>query len=426
MTVLVTTDGSLIADDPGSPKQLTAGGRKSLAVSSMPLGSWGTSQLTLVDGRTVSYSRIYRTQPYIATAIGVLVRQISCLPLKVYQRNSQGDRERVSDHRLVDLIEKPAPGCSGTQLKQWMALPLLLHGNAAIAKVRSEKFGPPDRLWPLDWRFMQAFQADGIPSRPVQFWRYDELQDPLFLDPADVIHLKWEPPEGQIGVSPLEQLGTTIRIEQSAQDYQESYLREGIRPPSGIEFPPGAILDAETRSEMRDDLQKAYGGAKNAGHPMLIPGGAKWVSLGHTAHEAELINQRKLTREEVASVYSVPQPLMGILENATLANVEALHKMFYTTVLGPWLSLFEESFQAQIIDPEPAFDGMFVEFELAEVLRGDKIKETTALKMAVQSGLMTLNEARAVLNLPRFDKDWCDEPLVPTNNLGTDPNGDSE
>lgn len=424
MTVLVTTTGELIKSDPLSPKQLTSTGRPSLAKSSVPFGNFGDSAMLLLNGRTISYTQIYRTQPYVATAIGVLVRQIARLPLKVYERDSDGQRRRVHDHRLVDLIENPAPGFSSTQLKQWLALPVCLHGNATLALVRPSPGAPPERIWPLDWRYMQAYQADDVPSKPIRFWRYNELEDPIYLDPEDVLHLRWEPPDGQIGVSPLEQLGTTVRIEQAAQEYQESYLRDGVRSPGAIKFPTGVILDEQTRAEMREDLKSAYGGAKNAGHPLLLPGGAEWQSLAHNAKEAELINQRKLTREEVASVYAIPQPLMGILENATLANVEALHRMFYTTVLGPWLTLIEESFKAQVIDPEPAFEGLFVEFDLGEVLRGDKLKETQALRLAVQSGLMTINEARSIQNLPRFDEDWCNKPLIPVNNLGTDPDAD--
>lgn len=382
--------------------------------------------MTLLDGRAVSYSEIYRTQPYVATAISVLVRQISRLPLKVYERGAGSERRRLHDHPLVDLLGEPAPGCSAAQLKQWIALPLCLHGNAALAKVRSEKLGPPDRIWPLDWRFMHAFQADDLPTRPVRYWRYEELADPLYFDPVEMVHFRWEPPDGQIGVSPLEQLGTTVKIERAAQQYQETYLRDGVRSAFAIQFPEGAILDAETRGEMRKDITSAFGGAANAHHPFLMPGGAELKEMSHNAREAELINQRKLTREEVASVYGIPQPLMGILENATLANVESLHKMFYTTVLGPWLTLIEETIQAQVIDPEPAFDGCFVEFDLAEVLRGDKLKEVQALRLAVQTGLMTINEARVIQNLPRFDLDWCDGPLIPTNNLGTDPTGDDD
>lgn len=432
MTVVVDDHGQILRTSEGrdlvstGPYLKTSGGRNSIARPSIPFGMWGSSSLTLLDGRAISYTEILRSQPIVAAAVNVFSRQISRLPLKVYEKNSQNERKRVTNHRLVDLIQNPAPRCGATQLKQWLAQPMLTHGNSTLLKGRGRAGQPPSRLWPLDWRYMWAYFEKG---EPIRFWRTTEFGAEIkTLDPEDVFHLHWEAVDGPIGISPLEQLGVTVRIDTSAQEYQQSYLRQGARPPSAITMPeiaggnaPGVILDKELRKEMREDLDAAYAGSGNAGRPALLPGGFKWESIAHSAHEAELIEQRKLSREEVAAVYEVPQPLVGILDHATYSNVAELHRMLYTTVLGPWLTLIEESFKAQIIDPEPAFQGLFVEFDLAEVLKGDKVKEINALKIAVMAGLMTINEARAVLNLPRFDLDWCDKPLIPANNLASEP-----
>jgi hypothetical protein len=70
-----------------------------------------------------------------------------------------------------------------------------------------------------------------------------------------------------------------------------------------------------------------------------------------------------------------------------------------------------------VIDGEPEFEGQFVEFDLAEVLRGDPLKEATALKTQLQTGLLTINEARQIRNLPRIDHPDCDRPMIPANNL---------
>jgi HK97 family phage portal protein len=420
--ILRTSEGRDLVS--GGPYLKTTGGHNAIARPSVPFGMWGASSLSLIDGRAISFTEIFRTQPIVAAAINVFSRQISRLPLKVYSKNSQNERERVTKHPLVDLLGNPAPRCGATQLKQWIAQPILLHGNSTLLASRARPGQPPNRLWPLDWRYMWAHFDKG---EPIRFWQTTEFGTVKHLDPEDVVHLRWEAPDGPIGISPLEQLGVTVRIERSAQEYQESYLRQGARPPSAITMPavdgkaPGVILDKDLRKEMREDLEAAYAGSQNAGRPALLPGGFDWKTIAHTAHEAELIEQRKLSREEVASVYEVPQPLVGILDHATYSNVAELHRMLYTTVLGPWLTLIEESIKAQIIDTEPAFQGLFVEFDLAEVLKGDKVKEINALKIAVMSGLMTINEARAVLNLPAFPHQWCNEPLIPANNLASEP-----
>lgn len=420
---MVTVDDDLQAvvrdTEQTGPWQLSAAGRPMIAANSVPLSAFGTGSLTLIGGRSVSYGELYRTQPYVAAAVNVLTQQISRLPLKVYERDSQGNRKRVQEHRLVELLQRPAPRCGATQLKQWIAQSTLLHGNSLLLKGRDETAGPPRRLWPLEWRSVAAKTAGGT----VEFYETTQFGDKLFLDPENVLHLRWEPPDGSFGVSPLQQLGVTVRIERAAQQYQENYLGQGAAPPSALYLPHDIVTDDVQRTKIEERMRARHGGPQGAGRVAILPNDTKWEAVGHTAHEAELISQRKLTREEVGSVYQVPQPLLGILENATLANVAELHRMLYTTVLGPWLTLIEESFKAQVIDPEPAFQGLFVEFDLAEVLKGDKTKETDALKTAVQSGLLTLNEARQVMNLPPHDADWADEPLIPANNLQSGPKG---
>ena len=296
---------------------------------------------------------------------------------------------------------------------------MLLHGNGVLAKSRDERFGPPTRLWPLDWRHLTAHARKG---GPIEYWATTQFDERATVEADDVVHFRWEPPDGQIGVSPLQQLGVTVRIERAAQRYQEGYLENSARLPGALELPQGVTLEPDERDQMRADFLRLHGGGPNAGLPAILPDGVEYKELaGANAHEADLINQRKLTREEIGAVYKVPQPLLGILDRATYSNIAELHRMLYTTVLGPWLTLIEETIQAQLIDPEPAFSGLFVEFDLAEVLKGDKTKEIAALKLAVGMGLMTLNEARQVQNLPRYDLDWADKPLIPANNLRSAP-----
>jgi HK97 family phage portal protein len=131
-----------------------------------------------------------------------------------------------------------------------------------------------------------------------------------------------------------------------------------------------------------------------------------------------LIAARTLTREEIAMVYDVPPPMIGDLTHGTYSNVQELHSMLYVTTLRPWLKLIEETLQAQLIDPEPAWrdDGIFLEFDLSEVLRGSPKEQLDALSVAFGAGLITLNEARKELNLPRLADPSADKPFIPTNN----------
>ena len=93
--------------------------------------------------------------------------------------------------------------------------------------------------------------------------------------------------------------------------------------------------------------------------------------------------------------------------------------MLYGMVLGPWLTLIEETLKAQLIDTFApwADERLYVAFDLTEVLKGDTLSEIQAVREAIGTGVMTPNEARRRLNLSRYDDDAADELYLPANNL---------
>lgn len=407
MPTLLTEDDRLV----------TVSGRRSwLKRGSVPLSTWnGGGSVPLLGDKSISYASLYRKQPWVAIAVNKLARQVARLPLKVYRKDSQGDRERVRDHPLVDLIERPWPRGSANDLKQAVAFPTLLHGNGLLGKNRSGRGRPPSSLVPLDWRFAIPHFEDG---EPVFAWETTQIDGkPRYLAPEEVIHTAWWAPDGPVGVSPLQQLGVTIGLEDAAYRYQTSSFDNAVRPAGALVTPAEVDLGTEERAELRDEVHGVHGGVDNAFRMMLLTGGVTWEAFSQTAVEAELIEQRKLNREEVAAVYDIPPPLIGILDHATYSNVSEMHRMLYMTVLGPWLDLIEQKLQAQLLDGEPAFEGLFVEFDLSEVLKGDTRQRILALKDGIGTGLYTINEARKIENLPRIDHPLANQPLIPANNL---------
>jgi HK97 family phage portal protein len=377
-------------------------------------GIWtDRSEAEGTERRLISYSEIYDTQPVVAAAVNRLAQQGATLPLKVYERQENGERDRVVGHPLDELLSKPVARRGSVHLKQWALLPMLIHGNALLAKYRKDPDGPPTALLPVSWSKVEAYAPEG---GPVEWWATTQTGERRWIDVADTIHFAWESPQGEIGTSPLRQLGTTIQVEDAAQRYQQAMFKNGARPTGAIKLAEGTPLDPETRAEMRRDIERLHAGIGNAGRPVLLPGGASWEAMAHSAHEAELIEQRKLNREEIAMVYNLPGPLIGDLEHGTYTNVTELNKQLYKSVLRPWLTLIEEIVQAHLIDPEPEWDGLFCEFDLGEQLKGDPVELANALRTQVEAGVMTRNEARKFLNLPRDPNPQADQLFFAANN----------
>lgn len=396
----------------------TAGGRASwLKRGSVPFSAWaGGGSIPLTgEGRAISFASLYRTQPWVAILVNKLNRQIATLPLKVYERDSQNDRKRVTTGSLPELLRTPWPRAGAVHMKQKLSFPTLLHGNAVVAKYRPRPGQPPTEILPLDWRYLTP--RDDGQGGPIDFWETTQTGRPKRLAPDAIIHVGWEAPDGNVGVSPLQQLGITIASEEAAQRYVAASFANGVRPSGAVILPEDEHVDKELRDEIRQEIQQIHGGVDQAFKMMVLGGGADLKSIAHTAKEAELVETRKLNREEVAAVYDVPPPMVGILDKATYSNINEQHRMLYTTVLRPWLTLLEETLQAQLIDSEPAWEGLYVEFDLGEVLKGDPKERAEAAKTFIGAGVYTINEWRAMENLPRIDNAACDVPLIAVNNM---------
>jgi HK97 family phage portal protein len=57
--------------------------------------------------------------------------------------------------------------------------------------------------------------------------------------------------------------------------------------------------------------------------------------IGMTNVDAEFVNNRKLSRSEVAAIFRVPAHKIGILDNATFSNIEHQSLEYVTDTLMP-------------------------------------------------------------------------------------------
>jgi HK97 family phage portal protein len=365
-------------------------------------------------------------QPWIAAATMWLLKRACRVPLKVYQRGTGdddgGNDEALEpgDHPLADAIAKPWDRGSTIDLVMAMLGPVLVHGNSVI-EVDDTTPGQVAFL-PHDWRFTRPI----MPNRTTIYgfiFDADILNQRKDVSVEKILHTRWWSPAGPIGTSPLQQLGVTLQIEDAAQRYQRAIFAHGARPPSAIVASDSflGIDPAQKRAimaQLRQDIMEIYSGPENAGRPALLPPGLDWKPIGHSSVEVELIDQRKITREEVCAVYDLPLlPLLGLDVKGTAASVQILRDMIYTEAVGPPLVLLENAFNSQVVRDLMKWDDVYVQFDFSAVLRGDRLAEIDAIRQAIASALMTPNEGRDVLDLPSSDKDGMDDFYLPFNNL---------
>jgi HK97 family phage portal protein len=360
------------------------------------------------------FDAIYRTQPYVAAVVNKLMRQVARTPIKVFRVSSSGDHVRVREDgndpgaSLVKLLKRPTPRKSAISLKQWMMWPLLVFGNALLAKYYGDGPDfPPTELIPMNWQYVTPYAQQG---GDVELWRTTQTGSERYVDALSTIHFGWDTC-GPVGVSPLEQLAISIKLEDAAQRLQVASFRNAARPSGGISMPQGTNPNKLQMDQMRRDVEAMHRGVDNAFKVALLAPGAQWVPMMFSLQEAEMMATRAFNREEVCSVYDVKPGQVGIMSDpgAARASVVEVNRDLYRTTLPPWFTLIEETIESQLIEPEPLWEGLQVEFETADMLRGEPEAVASQIASMIQSMQITPNEGRDINGLPRVSEPEADK-----------------
>lgn len=371
------------------------------------------SSISLAADFSADYATIWKTQPHVRTVVGFLARNIAQIGLHTFERISDTDRRRVNDHPLAALIAKPNAKTTRYRLFDSLVNDLGIFDVACWmkAKVDGGTAGlirlPPQQIEPLgeSWAWPEGVKFKGNKG---------SLDLP---DDQIVLFRGYNPTDARWGVSPMETLRRVLAEEYQATLYREQLWRNGARFPGYIKRPKAAgVWSDEARARFRSDWNGLYtGSGPGAGGTPILEDDMEFVGGGITPVQAQYLETRKLTREEVAAAFHIPLPMVGILDHATFSNIEEQHKNLYQDTLGPWLEMIQQEIGLQLV---PDFDdtgNVYVEFNLAEKMKGSFEEQAGSLQTAVGAPWLTRNEARARQNLPQVD--GGDELVTPLNVL---------
>ena len=373
----------------------------------------GPVALLLADNVTQDYAEIWRTQPQVRTVTGFLARNIAQLGLHTYQRLSETDRKRLREHPFAQLLARPSPWTTPYRFMNRLVMDVTIYDNWIGVKalvggeVRAVVRFDPRRVRPVG---DNPFEPDAYEVRGNRGKR--EF-------PADqVVHLRgYSPDDDRWGSAPMESLRSILAEEYEASRYREQLWRNGARASGYLKRPAEAPAWSDTaKKRFRSQWQAQYTGAgPDAGGTPILEDGMDWVAAHMTPRNAQYLEARKLTREEVAAAYHIPLPMVGILDHATFSNIKEQHKQLYSDCLGPWLAMIQQDLMLQLLPDFSDAADVYCEFNLAEKLRGSFEERATQIQTSVGAPWMTRNEARALDNLPAIP--GGDQLVTPLNVL---------
>jgi HK97 family phage portal protein len=358
-----------------------------------------------------TYEYMYKTQPALRTVIDFLGRNIAELSLDVFARSSDTDRKKLPDHRLTKLLNNPVPGSKWTKYRliNWTVQEYCIFNSAFWWKIRSED-GSEIAVQPIPRRMVQL-----LGDNPFFPTGYQVAGAPKPLEPDEVVHFHgYDPENPRDGWPPVETLRQLLAEEWAAGEYRQQMWRNGARISGYIKRSEKAPRWSDYARERFKAEWRTYSDEQSAGGTPILEDGMEWHEGGITPKDAQYIEARQLTREEVAMAYHVNPAMLG-MNTARASDMAELHTMMYSDTLGPTLEMLSQDIEMQLLrDLDPAgADKTYVEFNLRKKLQGSFEAQAAAISASVGGPWMTRNEGRALYNLPEIDE--AQDLIVPMN-----------
>lgn len=318
------------------------------------------------------------------------------LPLMVY-RGKNGSREVAADHPLYRVLHD-SPNADQTALDYWefTTACLELKGNS-YSEVERRSDGSVVALdVPIAPDFVRARRASNGSLEyevTVKGRRRTVPQDRM-------LHIRG------FGGSPLGGLstlafgrsvfGSALAVERAASQT----FRRGARSVGA--FVSNKDLKAAQMAEARESVTEKYLEAVSQGRPLVLNGGFTWHALSINPDDAQMLESRNFSVEEVCRMFGVPPHMIGHTQNSTSwgTGLEQQTLGFQKFTLRRRLKRIEQALEKQLLRPADRAAGVTIEFNLDGLLRGDSKSRAESYKSGLMNGYYTINEVRAWENLP--------------------------
>ena len=317
---------------------------------------------------------------------------IAPAPINVVEVQSGGKRKDLPDDPIAWTLNKGAnvavaPDAPAAQAVEealfWAAL---THGDG-YAEIQRDLAGRFFALWPIE-------PTRVTPRRDGSDFYYEVAQPEGGtgrIEPVNMFHLHGPSLFGWTGDSIVYRAAKAIGIAQAAQVYAAAYYANGTVI-SGL-LTSDKTLTQEQANKAKERWAENHGGGPGAQHGISVLGqGLKWQQVSHNAQESQLVEARRFQVAEVARFFGVPLTLLA--DNEAWTNLGAIWENFYRQTLRVWASRFDQEASRKIVPWKAPWRE--IEHDLTAMTLGSFAETVKAARDAVEGGIWTRNEARAL------------------------------
>lgn len=358
------------------------------------------------------------------SCISKTAQAVSCLPGSMYEKQRDGSRVRVEDDSVAEVLSE-SPNEDQTPLEFWEVAVawLLTNGNAYAFKDETGR-----RLTALQPMPASHVRPERTTDGVLQY-RFTDRGKSEVVPREKVFHIKGFGQgldNADLGMSPIAQGVHTLGLAMAADEAAGRTFANGMRPSGFFLF--DQVLTPEQRAKAHKNFVEPMRGSGSAGSVGILEAGVKWESVSLNPEDAQMLETRRFSIEDICRWFGVPPIIVGhSADGQTMwgSGVEQILLSWLTLGIDPLCDRIEARIKKQLIRPTGNRRRYF-EFNREALLQMDSTAKANFLSSMTQNGLMTRNEGRDKLNLPRrpeADDLTAQTNLAPLGALGADGAG---
>lgn len=345
--------------------------------------------------------------------VSIISGDMKTLPWGVYEKQD-GKRIRRSDHPVDYLIStEPNPEMDAATFIETMQAHRELRG-AAYAEIERNYLGDPIALWIMD--------PDNVtPDRTAGGALYYRFRSKAGIDrqlkPENVLHIKGLSYDGITCYSVLSYAKETIGGGLAQQKTSNTIFKNGLKP-SAVFSHPGQLSDIAEKN-LRSSIASLYAGSANTGRPILLQENMKVEKWSITPEEAQFLDSRKFTIEEIARWFGIKAYKLGLMDRETHSNIFQNAKEHIEECIMPRCVTWEKEVKRKLFRPEER-GTLYTKFDFNAMLRGAPAERAEFYTKMRDLGALDIDEIRGKEDMDELPDGLGKTRLVPLNFIPLD------
>lgn len=337
------------------------------------------------DDERVTISTAEKLSP-VAAAHRILTNSFALIPFGIYQK--QGDaRVPVRDEVLDQVLRiRPTPMMSPFMVGKLTMSNAFWYGWCGVWNRKNGAGQVIERL-PLPTECC-TIQRD---SEGLYWYDYDVAGARRRFSPSELSFLFFESYDGIRGRGMKQLAQDTITADGMAQRYNKKFYQNGARI--------GGIVEVETDASpaARDRIREQFAAfaAGDAFKVAVLDHGMKYTPMGLNQTDAQYIESRGFTVEEISRFTGIPKYMLQTGKEAYNSNAQQ-RVDYVTDTLLPYVTAWEQENTFKLLSDEQRKQGWYLKGNVSVLLRGDDQSRADFYTKMVQNSIYNPDECRAL------------------------------